>query len=169
MWCQSAGTADSDPCPRSCGVDELSRPTRSRIRADTGSTSNPGPFGPWYEPLRSRSPVPGYSDPGSRSCDVDQLSRHTLSRVRAVAGVTSYTGRLGPKSEELWGRPAIPANSVPVRADSLQFSCPGRLVPGSSCRGVGELYLLTRTLVRGAVGSTSYPGQLRPGSELTWG
>ena len=77
-------------------MDQLSWSTRSRVPADTRSTSYPGSFGPWSEELL-----------------VESLTRPTQSQVRADSGSTSCPGRLGSGSEELWCRTAIPANSVP--------------------------------------------------------
>ena len=56
--------ADSDPGPRSCGVDKLSRPTRSQV-----------------ELPRGRPAVPAESDLGPRCCGVDKHSRLTRSQV----------------------------------------------------------------------------------------
>ena len=88
--------AESDPGPRSCWVDQLSRPTRSWVRAEVGSTS-----------------CPDNSDTGLRSCGDVQLSRPIGSRVRGFLGSASCHRRLGSLSEDLLGRPAIPAHSVP--------------------------------------------------------
>ena len=78
-------------------MDQLSRPTRSRVRVDTGSACSPEPFGPRSELTRFRSAGPANSDPGPRRCGVDQLSWPTR-----------------PGFELTRARPAILADSVPV-------------------------------------------------------
>ena len=81
------------------GVDQLSRPTQTRVRgaagmtsypansvtvrASTGSTRYPGPFGPVSALPRGRYSVPAASDLCPRSCGLDQLSRPTRSRYRS--------------------------------------------------------------------------------------
>ena len=56
--------ADSGPGPRARGVDQLSRPTRARVRGPAGSTSCPGRLGPGSEGPRGRPAVPADSGPG---------------------------------------------------------------------------------------------------------
>lgn len=103
---------------KNCGVDQISRPTQSRDRADAGSTSCPCRLGPGSELTWCRPVVQAHSDPdlrvqaglGSTSCPddsapvprrrgVDQLSRPTQSRVRADAWSTSCPGHLRTVSE----------------------------------------------------------------------
>ena len=49
---------------RARGVDQLSRPTRARVRGPAGSTSCPGRLGPGSEGPRGRPAVPADSGPG---------------------------------------------------------------------------------------------------------
>ena len=82
--------------------------------------------------------------------------------------------------------PAILADSVPdptlhrvdhlprpmwsqLRADARSLSCPGQHGLSPRSCGVDQISRPTRTRVRGAVGWTSCPGRLVPGSELTQG
>ena len=107
-----ATPTDSELGLRSCGVDQLSRPTGPIFELTRG------------RPSISSNSVPGLSCEGSTSCPrglvpwsedlgVYQLSLPTQSRVQAAVESTSSPGRLGPESEELWSRPAIPAELVP--------------------------------------------------------
>ena len=62
-WDRPAVTDDLDLCPRTCWVDQLSRPTRSRVRADMVSTSCPGRLGHGSEELWGGPAIPGDSVP----------------------------------------------------------------------------------------------------------
>ena len=105
MRTQPAVPADSDLGSRSCGVDQLSLPTRSRVCAEAGvnqlsrptrsraqgdvrSTSFPVPLGHGSEVTRGRTAIRDDSDLGPR--------------VRGGAGSTSYPSRLVSVSEERW-------------------------------------------------------------------
>ena len=112
--CQSAVLADLDAGPWRCGVDKLSCPTRSLVRAAAGSTK-----------------FLADSEPGPRSFGVNKLSQPTRSRVRPAALSSSCSGLLATWSEELWGRPAIPADSVPDPNLQSLASYPGQLGPMS--------------------------------------
>ena len=137
----------SDLGPRNCWVEQLYRPSRSRVRADVGSTRSAG---------RLR--------PSPSSSGVNQLSRPSWSQVRGDAGSTSYSGPLGPGSELKRGRSTVPAVSDPgprsSEVDQLfrpthprfeltrgRKSVPKKSVPGLRSRG-----------------STSCPGRLGPRS-----
>ena len=50
---------------RARGVDQLSRPTRARVRGPAGSTSCPGRLGPGSEGPRGRPALPADSGPGA--------------------------------------------------------------------------------------------------------
>ena len=141
-----------------------------------GSTSCLSPHGPgsegprWggvyqlYGPKQTTSPwgrgVNQLSwptrSPGPRGRWFDKLSKLARSWGRRIVGSTRYPGPLSPGTELTRGRPAVPAETA----------------SGPSSDGGAELTRYTgriRTLVRGAVGSTSYPGRLGIGSELMRG
>lgn len=88
-------------------------PSRSWVRADTGSTRYHGPYGPGIGLMLYRSAVPGNIDPGPRSCEVDQISRPTRFLVQADTGSTSYPGPFGPESKLTPGQSAVLAYSDP--------------------------------------------------------
>ena len=142
--------ADSVPGPRSLGVDQLSRPTQSRVRAAAGSTSSSGRLRPGSEELWCRQAIPANRVLGPCCRGVHRLSQPTRTRVL-----------------ELWGRPAISAESSQVRADAGLDICPEQDGPGSEVPRVDQGSRPSPTWVRGAVGSTIYPGPLDPGSKLT--
>ena len=137
--------ADSVPGPRSLGVDQLSRPTQSRVRAAAGSTSSSGRLRPGSEELWCRQAIPANRVLGPCCRGVHRLSQPTRTRVL-----------------ELWGRPAISAKSSQVRADAGWDICPEQDGPGSEEPRVDQGSSMTRTQVRGAVGSTSYSAHLVP-------
>ena len=80
---------DSGPGPSYCGVDQLSRATRARVRVPAGSTSCPWRLGLGSKGPRGLPAAPG--DLGSvwRARGVDQLSRETQDRERGPAVSTS--------------------------------------------------------------------------------
>ena len=73
--------ADSDPGPRSCAVEQLSRPTQSRVRADAGSTSCSGRIAPGSVELCCRTAIPANSVLRPSCRGVHQLSRPTPTMV----------------------------------------------------------------------------------------
>ncbi|XP_020946894.1 collagen alpha-2(I) chain-like [Sus scrofa] len=172
-WGRLAVPGDSDPGPRSCGVDRLSRGTQDRGDA-----------------------LPGDSRLGPSARGVDQCFRVTRAIVRGPKASTSCPMRLGPESEVRRGCPAVPRGSGPVPSacvvdhlfrlsrktrdlvggPALSTSCPRRLRPvreGLRCPqlfratrtvpegpGVEPLSRATRDLVRGPRGSTNCPRRL---------
>ena len=120
--CQSAVLADLDAGPWRCGVDKLSCPTRSLVRAAAGSTK-----------------LLADSEPGPRSFGVNKLSQPTRSRVRPAALSSSCSGLLATWSEEMWCRAAVLADADPGRRSS----------------GVDQLSGPIPSWVRAVVGSTS--------------
>ena len=78
---------------------------------------------------------------------MDQLSWPTPSWVLTYTGSTIYPGPFGPGSGLTRSRSPAPDDTV----------------PGLRSCGVDQVSRLTRTRGRGAVGFTSYPGQLSTG------
>ena len=101
------------PFPRARRFDQLFRPTRTRVRADTRSTSYRGQLSTGSELTRDRPAILAGSDPGPRSCGVDQLSQQTRSRVRTDTWSTSYPAPSGPGSELTRCPSAVPSVSDP--------------------------------------------------------
>ena len=98
--------ADLGPCSSACGVDQLSRATRARVRWSAGSTSCPSLLGPCSEGPRCRPALPGDLRPAPITREVSQLSQATCARVRGPVGLTSSPRRLrllsdGPSVEQL--------------------------------------------------------------------
>ena len=135
------------------------------VRGSVWMTSYPGQLSLGSEFPHGGPAVPADSDLGPRICGVDQLSRQNQSWTGVPAGLTSCPSRLRPGSKELWGQPAIPAKSAPAPCSHGvdQLSRPiwswGRTdaVPGDS------------DWVQDSVVSTSAPGKVSHGSELTRG
>ena len=181
---QLADSCDHGPRPKAHGVDQQSRENRARLRGPAGSTSSPGsigpgPLGPWFRPA-----LPGDSGQGLSACRVNQLSHVTWARVRGPAESTSCPGGLGPLSMGPQCQPAAPGDSGTCPRAAVSSSCPGRRMLGPGCgvpggrpallgdsglglksRGFDQLYRVTRDQVRGAAGSTSYPGRIMIFSE----
>ena len=188
--------AASDPSLKSCGVDQLSRPTQRRVRGAVGWNRSPGRLGPAPELTQEQPAIPALLVSVPSWGGVDQLSRPTQTRVRGAlesqavpadsvqirtaAGSTSSSGRFAPGSQELWGGPALLADSVlgpnlhrvdhlsrsiwsQLRTDALSLIFQDDPVTGLRSCGVDQVSRLTRTRGRGAVGFTSYPGQLSTG------
>ena len=85
---------DSGPCPRPCGVNQMSQVTSARLRVPAGSTSCPRPLVLWSEGHRvdmvfqATRTVP--EGPG-----IEQLSHATRAFVRGPLGKTSAPGNTG--------------------------------------------------------------------------
>ena len=162
------------PCPRACGVDQLSQMTRALVRGHMGSTSCPWRLGPMSQVPRYRPAVPGKfgpcrwttvstaapgdSGPGPRYCGIEEHSRATRARVQGPAGLTSSPGRLGNRS-------VVPRGRSAHRGDS--GSCP-------MARGVDQLSRRSRARLRCPADSTTCPrllwlGYCRQGVEYTPG
>ena len=141
--------ADSVPGPRSLGVDQLSRPTQSRVRAAAGSTRSSGRLRPGSEALWCRQAIPANRVLGPCCRGVHRLSQPTRTRVL-----------------ELWGRPAISAESSQVRADAGWDICPEQDGPGSEVPRVDQLTWPTLSWDRREAVLTSCAGRLGPGSEV---
>ena len=171
--------------PKRGGVDELCRPTGTRVRGAATSAGYTGQLRPGSEELWGRPVLPTQSVPAPSACGVDQLSPPTQTRLPGAVGTTSCAGQLSPRSELTRDRPAVPADSGPgkmccgvdqllsrptqsrVRADSGWTTCPGRIRPMSE-----ELWDRPAIPADSVPGPNlqslaSYPGQLGPMSELT--
>ena len=155
---RQAVPGDSDPCPRACVFDQLSRANCTCVLGYAGSTSCPGRLGTGYECPRGRPAVPGDLGPGPRARWVDQVSWAMRVRVRGPvgsicgpptpalirkpSGSTSCLGSLGPGCEGPRGRPAVQGHS--------------HLRP--RVRGVNQLSRATGARAQKPLGSTSCPG-----------
>ena len=124
-------TAYSDPGPRSCGVHELSRPTRYRVRADIKSTSSRGLLSIGSELTRSGPTVPADSDPGPKSCGVDHFSRPTRSRVQGAAGRRAVSADSDPGPKSCGVHQIFRPTKTRVQGAGGWNSSPGRLGPWS--------------------------------------
>ena len=150
--------ADSDRCLRSCWVDQLSRHTLSRVRADPGLTR-----------------FPADSDLGLKSRGAVQLSRPTRSWVRSGTSSSSYPGPLCHVSELPRHGPAVPAVLDPAprscwvnqisqptwsrdRALAGSTSSPADSDPRPSSCGVDHLSRLNRSWIHADAGSNICPG-----------
>ena len=162
-WGRPAVRAESVPCPMVQWFDQMSRPTRSRVRGAAGSTSYPGPLGPGSEQPCGRPAVLADSVQCLSSHVVDHLSRLNLPRVRAAVWSTccpsslrpqdrgserstSCPGRIDPMSEGPRCRPAVPADSV----------------LGPRGHGVDQLSRPSLSRFQAAAGLTCSPGQKGP-------
>lgn len=77
--------------------------------------------------------------------------------------MTSYPGQLSLGSEFPHGGPAVPADSdLGPRICGVDQLSRQKSVLDRSSRRIDQLSQQTQTRVQGAVGSTSYPGQLNP-------
>ena len=150
-------------------MEELSRPTRSLVRADTGSTGCPSPVGQASGLTRGRAAVPADSDPRPKSCGDDQLSRPTLpgfeptrghpgSRANAVPGPRSCGLHPRSRPTQSWSELTRGHPAVHVDSDTGPRSC-----------GVDQLSWPTPSRVQVYTGWTISPGPFGPVSELRWG
>ena len=123
-------------------MEELSRPTRSLVRADTGSTGYPSPVGQASGLTRGRAAVPADSDPGPKSCGDDQLSRPTLpgfeptrghpgSRAHAVPGPRSCGLHPRPRPTLSWSELARARPAVQADLDPGPRGCGPAILPDS--------------------------------------
>ena len=159
---RSAVPGDSDPCPRSRCVDQLSLTTRTSVRVLEISTICPWLLtirseGPWCGPavweIRARVLVPmrsiavtDDSCPGLRDRRFNPLCWTSCTWVRVLAVSTSSPGRLVPTSEGLQVRPEFLGDSGP---------CP-------STRGVDQLSRVTRARFQSPAVLTCFPGHIGP-------
>lgn len=155
---------DSDPGPRSCGLDQLFGPFGPGSELTRGRSAVPANSDPCPRSLGSTS-YPGDSIPGSSQRGVDRGSRPTGTCVRGAVCPPAVPAVSVP-CRAVAGRPALLADATRVHGavGSTRFWPTRCLVQAS--RG-DQLSRPTRTRLRGAVGSTIYPGPLDPGSKLT--
>ena len=143
-------------------MEELSRPTRSLVRADTGSTSYPSAVAQASGLTRGRSAVPGASDPGPKSCGDDQLSRPTLPGFELTRGhpVSRANAVPGPRNcgVHQLSRPTLSWSELTRAGPAVQAD----LDPGPRGCGVDQLSCPTPSRVRAYTGSTSCPGRIGP-------
>ena len=104
---------DSGPCPRSRGIDPLSRVTWSQVRGPSVYTNGPGMLGTGSEGPRFLPAVPEDSHQCPSSRGFHQLSQATHDEVRGPAVSTSCPGRFRPRSDFPRCRPAVPDDSRP--------------------------------------------------------
>ena len=165
--------AASDPSLKSCGVDQLSRPTQRRVRGAVGWNRSPGRLGPAPELTQEQPAIPALLVSVPSWGGVDQLSRPTQTRVRGAAGMTSYPANSARVRADA-GRPVIAANTVPVRGAVGSTRCPGRLGPGSEELWSHKLSRPTRSRSelpqgRPALPADSHPGPRSSGvDQLSW-
>ena len=87
---------DLGPCSSACGVEELSRATRARVRWPAQSTKS-----------HERHVLGSVDSRGRQVLPVDSGSG------RGLTGSTSSPGRLGPMPEVLWAQPDVPGDLGP--------------------------------------------------------
>ena len=104
---------DSGPCPRSRGIDPLSRVTWAQVRGPSVYTNCPGMLGTGSEGPRFLPAVPEDSHQCPSSRGFHQLSQATHDEVRGPAVSTSCPGRFRPRSDFPRCRPAVPDDSRP--------------------------------------------------------
>ena len=104
---------DSGPCPRSRGIDPLSRVTWAQVRGPSVYTNGPGMLGTGSEGPRFLPAVPEDSHQCPSSRGFHQLSQATHDEVRGPAMSTSCPGRFRPRSDFPRCRPAVPDDSRP--------------------------------------------------------
>ena len=144
---------DSDPGPRACVFDQLSRANCTCVLGYAGSTSCPGRLGTGYECPRGRPAVPGDLGPGPRARWVDQVSWAMRVRVRGPVG-------------SICGHPDPSPDPKTLRVNQLLGKSRARLL---RARVVDQQSRATHTYVLEFVGSTSCPGRLGPGPKSPWG
>ena len=104
---------DSGPCPRSRGIDPLSRVTWAQVRGPSVYINGPGMLGTGSEGPRFLPAVPEDSHQCPSSRGFHQLSQATHDEVRGPAVSTSCPGRFRPRSDFPRCRPAVPDDSRP--------------------------------------------------------
>ncbi len=104
---------DSGPCPRSRGIDPLSRVTWAQVRGPSVYTNCPGMLGTGSEGPRFLPAVPEDSHQCPSSRGFHQLSQTTHDPFRWSAVSTSCPGRFRPGSDFPRCRPAVPDDSRP--------------------------------------------------------
>ena len=172
---------DSGQAPSACGVDRLSRGSRTRVRGPERSTDcpvgiEPLPKGPWGPPA-----VPGHSRLGRKALGVDELPQEPPARLRVPVVSPSCPGDLGAIPEGLRSPPVVPGASDSTRGPGCRRAVLGdpRMGPGTRgqpavpgdvgwspmSRGVDQLSRAARALFGGTAVSTSCPGRLGPRPE----
>ncbi len=159
-----AGPVDSGPCPRSLGIDQISRATRARVPMPAGSTSCPCRLGPCSDGTRFRPALPGDSRSFPWDRSVDQLSWASREQMRHSAVWTRCPGRLGPGSDGPREPPTLLGDHLSrttrnrVRDPAESTSCPVRPGPGSQVPGLDQMSRVTWAWAPVFAVSTSCPG-----------
>ncbi|XP_020937325.1 collagen alpha-1(I) chain-like [Sus scrofa] len=176
---QPDDTGDSGPDLRACGVDQLSRANRARVRArargPTVSSSCPGDSDHARGPAGST--VVGDSGPGPKSNGFHQLSRVTKDWIRRPSVSTCCLGHSGPGPRARGIGQLSRANRARVRVPAGLTRFHGRFGPGPEglrgrpavlgdaglapkARGVDPLSRVTRAQERGPAVFSIPPGRM---------
>ena len=152
LWGRLALPGDQGLCPRSRGIDQLSRATQARVHAPAVSTPSPGRCGL-----------------SSDACGVDHMSQKTCDRVRSPTVSSGFPRRLGPGSKDHRARPALPCYLGLCARHHSSTSCPGCLVPGSEGPRFHQVSRASSAQVQGLAGFTCCPARRGRGSKSQLG